>query len=710
MRLFQSKSKFNLRSVVPVAMVWASWCQCVLSVNGQSSASAPAPSASASASASPSVTSAAIDLLNANHILHFLDVVDAFGHISVRNPDNASQFIMSFAIAPALATSQSLVTYDIDNATALHLTFNSSVTGSAIPSSFLERFIHSQIFKAFPDVTSVVHAHTSEVLPFGAAGVGLRAQMGTAGSVGALSSGTPIFDTNTLPASILPPSAPHDLLIRDTALGDALAREFVSASAIVLMKGHGMAVKGAGIRDAVFRAFYTKQSAVVQLQAMALSGGKMTGLDAREAADAATTNEGQSLLNRAWDLWVAQVSDNPLYINDLIHCRAPTSVGFFRLQVFLLFSCCYLFSDLGTGNSRRPELTQTNLVDIFLFRADSQQQLLHFPQHPNPPDRAGMVTAQVNDTWFGANGLNFQGTNVSFPYFWVIIRSDATLANGNFIPQPIFTAVQTQVLDSVASPSTVPSTTVSPSSLSTSPNSSPRISSPSSPSSPPSSSSTSTAGNVQHASSASSFPRWAIAVIVVLGFFAIAATCILAFVILRRIRRRQQRSSTSSRNSMGSASPMMPRDQQHHPEMIQRYDSAGSPLLAPVALGAAAGAGAGSSHQHTGGPGSTTHDGASAISDTGGPFSGADAAIMADAFRKMLRKPDFADRPVEEGESPEQPEGAGAADAAGARGSTDAGHEVLRGQLAEEGRDIRSVSSSRGVKVESQELDPSDTR
>ncbi|ESK82296.1 class ii aldolase adducin-like protein [Moniliophthora roreri MCA 2997] len=63
------------------------------------------------AAPSPNLKQAATDLLDANHILHFLDVVDAFGHISVRNPDNSSQFIMSFAVAPALATSQSLVTY-----------------------------------------------------------------------------------------------------------------------------------------------------------------------------------------------------------------------------------------------------------------------------------------------------------------------------------------------------------------------------------------------------------------------------------------------------------------------------------------------------------------------------------------------------------------------------------------------------------------------
>ncbi|KDR82346.1 hypothetical protein GALMADRAFT_57682 [Galerina marginata CBS 339.88] len=329
-------------------------------------------------------------------------------------------------------------------------------------------------------------------------------------------------------------------------------------------------------------------------------------------------------------------------------------------------------------NSRRPELTQTNKVDVFLFRADSQQQLLHFRELQNPFGEAGLVRAQVNDTWFGKDGLDFTNTNTSFPFYWVIIRSDKTL-DGTEQPQPIFTAVQIAVLDSVAS-----------SSLAAASSSSAAAASLSSLSAhPPSGAPQSPTGNIQNATSEGSFPHWAIAVIVVLGFLAVAATCILAFLILRRVRRRQRRMS-SARNSMGSASPMMPRDttsaSAHNPEMIQRYDSAGSPLLPPTTIGAAA---LGS------GPGTATHDGESTISDSGGPFSGADAAIMADAFRKMLRKPDFAGRPVEEGESPEQPEGEVPA--------APVGDVVLRGQLAEEGRDIRSVSSSRGVKVESTE-------
>jgi len=262
---------------------------------------------------SPAVESIGIDLLDANHILHFLDILDAFGHVSARNPDNASQFLMSFSLAPALATSQSIVTYEVDNATAVQLTFNSSVTGNAVPTGFVERFIHSEIYKAFPDVQGVVHSHTTEVLAFAGANVPLTAQMHTTGSVGV--NGTPIFDISMLPTSILPDDQPHDLLIRNEVLGDALAQAFNNDSQVVLMRGHGMAVRGATVRDAVFRSYYTKQDAIVLLQTIQLGGSATALLTQREAVDSANTVE--NLLGRGWQLWTAQVDNDALYVNDL---------------------------------------------------------------------------------------------------------------------------------------------------------------------------------------------------------------------------------------------------------------------------------------------------------------------------------------------------------------------------------------------------------
>jgi len=117
--------------------------------------------------------------------------------------------------------------------------------------------------------------------------------------------------------------------------------------------------------------------------------------------------------------------------------------------------------------------------------------------------------------------------------------------------------------------------------------------------------------------------------------------------------------------------------------------SPGSPLLAAGAVGDPSSTGHGATGVQRA-PSVVSPDGASSISHggsagEGGPFSGADAAIIANAFRTMLRKPDFADAPVEEGESPD---------------GQDRGRVELNRELAEEGRDIRSVSSSRGVKVE----------
>lgn len=91
-------------------------------------------------------------------------------------------------------------------------------------------------------------------------------------------------------------------------------------------------------------------------------------------------------------------------------------------------------------------------------------------------------------------------------------------------------------------------------------------------------------------------------------------------------------------------------------------------------------------------PSPEVHDGASTMSRVSDAalFSGADAAVMADAFRAALRKPNFADRPVEEGESPESDP----------NNRPNKETDLLNEALTEEGRDIRSVGSSRGVKVE----------
>jgi len=93
------------------------------------------------------------------------------------------------------------------------------------------------------------------------------------------------------------------------------------------------------------------------------------------------------------------------------------------------------------GNSRLPDLTQTNLVNIYLFHADSRTEVLRISNVTNPFGQAGQIARQVDDLWFPDGGVNFNGSSISYPYYWVITRSDKTL-DGTEIPQATFTAVR----------------------------------------------------------------------------------------------------------------------------------------------------------------------------------------------------------------------------------------------------------------------------
>jgi len=108
--------------------------------------------------------------------LNLVRVLDAFGHVSIRNPENKSTFFMSCSIAPALITSKDdLVEYHIEDA--------SSVDANA-KEGYSERFIHSEILKRFPGANSVIHSHSPDVLPYCVNDVPLKASIHMSGFLG----------------------------------------------------------------------------------------------------------------------------------------------------------------------------------------------------------------------------------------------------------------------------------------------------------------------------------------------------------------------------------------------------------------------------------------------------------------------------------------------------------------------------------------------
>jgi len=228
-----------------------------------------------------SVPKALIDeLVLANHILANEEVVDGYGHVSVRSPSNPNHYFLARAGAPALVAAAGITEYDLES----NPVTNTSVTG------YTERFIHGEIYKARPDVMAVVHCHCPEVIPFANTSVPLQPMHHMGNFIGA---GVPVFE-------IRKAGGETDMLIRTPALGRALAQTLGDKSA-VLMRGHGAAIVASSLHVVVARAYYLNLNARLQLQAVQL-GGKVTYLDSEESKKAVTDYE------RSWDAWKSKVT------------------------------------------------------------------------------------------------------------------------------------------------------------------------------------------------------------------------------------------------------------------------------------------------------------------------------------------------------------------------------------------------------------------
>jgi HCOMODA/2-hydroxy-3-carboxy-muconic semialdehyde decarboxylase len=223
------------------------------------------------------------DLVIANHIIADQGVVDGFGHVSVRSVKNPNHYFISRSRAPALVTADDIMEYDFDD----------NPIDARGRTSYLERFIHSEIYKLRPDVQSVIHSHSAAVIPFSVSDVPLRpiSHMG-----GFLIKEVPVFEIRQAGGN------ETDMLIRSKPLGAALAAKLGSGS-VALMRGHGDVVVGQSLKTAVFHAVYTEQNARLQSEALRL-GGKITFLNEVEAAKIGSQND--VLVERPWEIWKNQ--------------------------------------------------------------------------------------------------------------------------------------------------------------------------------------------------------------------------------------------------------------------------------------------------------------------------------------------------------------------------------------------------------------------
>jgi ribulose-5-phosphate 4-epimerase/fuculose-1-phosphate aldolase len=227
-------------------------------------------------------------LVAANRILANEGVVDAFGHVSVRDPRNAERFWLSRSRSPALVELDDLMEFTLD--------------GTAVDArgrtAYGERMIHAAVYAARGDVQSVVHHHAYGVLPFTITAEPLRPVVHTASVIGAK---VPVWDIRTRFGAT-------DMLVRTIEQGRDLAAALAD-NTCALLRGHGAVVVGASIQRSVLTAIYLQVNANVLLQALPL--GTPEALSVEEIARSAEAQFSPLALDRSWEYFCQRAGVDP---------------------------------------------------------------------------------------------------------------------------------------------------------------------------------------------------------------------------------------------------------------------------------------------------------------------------------------------------------------------------------------------------------------
>jgi ribulose-5-phosphate 4-epimerase/fuculose-1-phosphate aldolase len=226
------------------------------------------------------------DLAAAYRIVANEGILDAFGHISMRHPDNPKRYFLSRSRAPALVEPDDIQEYDLDS--------NPTVQSPLRP--YMERVVHGEIFKARPDVKAVCHHHAPSIMPFVIAGVPLVPVFHLGAAMGR---SAPFWDSRD-------EFGDTNLLVAKPEEGASLARALGKAS-VVLMRRHGATVVAGGLQELVFRTIYSAKNAEHQLAARVL--GNVSPLTPGEADMASGLNLAPGPLARAYEYWERRLAE-----------------------------------------------------------------------------------------------------------------------------------------------------------------------------------------------------------------------------------------------------------------------------------------------------------------------------------------------------------------------------------------------------------------
>ena len=228
------------------------------------------------------------DLVTANRILAREDVVDAYGHASIRHPDDPGRYWLSRSRAPELVVTGDLMEFTLDN----------QPVDQQGREMYSERPIHGGVYEARPDVMAVVHNHSQPVVPFGVTGVPLRPIFHLAALIG---DDIPVWD-------IRDNFGDTNLLVTTNEQGRDLAVT-LGPRRVALMRGHGCVVAGGSLKEAVMASIYLQVNARLLLESLKL--GEVKYLSPGEIAIMEEGQLGVRTMSRAWEYWATRAGREP---------------------------------------------------------------------------------------------------------------------------------------------------------------------------------------------------------------------------------------------------------------------------------------------------------------------------------------------------------------------------------------------------------------
>lgn len=188
------------------------------------------------------------DVVTAGAILFKTGLIDYMGHATARVPGTDRVLIKprhseTMSLPDDLAPER-VVVADLDG---------TLVEGEEEPPG--ERFIHTEVYRARPDVGGVVHTHQVLATAFGSTGREILPILHVEASL--VAGGVPVY--------------PSPELIKTRALGAAVAR-VLGDRPVCHLQGHGIVAVGRDVREATVRAIHLERLARANLLAIQLGG------------------------------------------------------------------------------------------------------------------------------------------------------------------------------------------------------------------------------------------------------------------------------------------------------------------------------------------------------------------------------------------------------------------------------------------------------